>query len=68
VSDHAGFAVLVTVASDGTIFDRRRIELIDPGPQQRAGEQQCRHGLIHSGIEIIKLNGHILPAHIGERR
>ena len=29
VSDHAGFAVLVTVASDGTIFDRRRVELID---------------------------------------
>ena len=29
MSDHAGFAVLVTVASDGTIFDRRRIELID---------------------------------------
>lgn len=31
VSDHAGFAVLVTVASDGTIYDRRRVELIDEG-------------------------------------
>ena len=29
VSDHAGCAVLVTVAGDGTIFDRRRIELVD---------------------------------------
>lgn len=29
VSDHAGWAVLMTVARDGTIFDRRRIELVD---------------------------------------
>lgn len=29
VSDHAGWAVLVTVAHDGTILDRRRITLID---------------------------------------
>lgn len=29
VSDHGGWAVLVTVAHDGTLLDRRRIELID---------------------------------------
>src|SRR5689334_6399307 len=29
VSDHAGWAVLVTVADDGTVCDRRRVELID---------------------------------------
>jgi len=29
VSDHAGWAVLVTVALDGTLLDRRRIELLD---------------------------------------
>ena len=29
VSDHGGWAVLVTVAGDGTLLDRRRIELAD---------------------------------------
>lgn len=29
VSDHGGWAVLVTVARDGTLLDRRRVELID---------------------------------------
>jgi hypothetical protein len=31
VSDHGGWAVLVTVACDGTILDRRRVELVDEG-------------------------------------
>ena len=29
VSDHGGWAVLVTVASDGTLIDRRNVELVD---------------------------------------
>jgi len=29
VSDHNGWAVLVTVAGDGTLLDRRRVELVD---------------------------------------
>src|SRR6202166_3234424 len=29
ISDHGGWAVLVTVAGDGTLLDRRRIELVD---------------------------------------
>jgi hypothetical protein len=29
VSDHGGWAVLVTVAGDRTLLDRRRIELVD---------------------------------------
>jgi len=31
VSDHGGWAVLVTVARDGTLLDRRRVELVDAG-------------------------------------
>lgn len=31
VSDHAGWAVLVTAARDGTLLDRRRVELIGDG-------------------------------------
>ncbi len=29
VSDHGGWAVLVTVTRDGTLLDRRRVELVD---------------------------------------
>jgi hypothetical protein len=29
ISDHGGWAVLVTVAPDGTLLDRRRVELLD---------------------------------------
>lgn len=29
VSDHGGWAVLVTVGGDGTLLDRRRVELVD---------------------------------------
>jgi hypothetical protein len=29
VSDHGGWAVLVTVADDGALLDRRRVELVD---------------------------------------
>ena len=29
VSDHGGWAVLVTAARDGTVLDRRRVELVD---------------------------------------
>src|SRR6516164_11274745 len=31
VSDHGGWAVLVTAAADGTLLDRRRVELVDEG-------------------------------------
>jgi hypothetical protein len=31
VSDHGGWAVLVTVARDGTLLDRRRVELMGEG-------------------------------------
>ena len=29
ISDHGGWAVLVTVARDGTLLDRRRVDLVD---------------------------------------
>jgi len=31
VADHGGWAVLVTVTGGGTLLDRRRVELVDPG-------------------------------------
>lgn len=42
VSDHGGWAILVTVARDGTLLDRRRVELVDdalPGlPHHHEGQ------------------------------
>jgi hypothetical protein len=42
VSDHGGWAIFVTVASDGTLLDRRRVELVDdalPGiPHHHEGQ------------------------------
>lgn len=42
VSDHGGWAILVTAQSDGTLLDRRRVELIDdalPGlPHHHEGQ------------------------------
>lgn len=29
VSDHGGWAILITAAADGTLLDRRRVELVD---------------------------------------
>lgn len=31
ISDHGGWAILVTATSDGTLLDRRRVELVDDG-------------------------------------
>jgi len=31
VSDHGGWAILVTVTREGTLLDRRRVELVDQG-------------------------------------
>ena len=43
VSDHGGWAVLVTVARDGSLLDRRRVELVDdslPGlPHHHEGQR-----------------------------
>jgi len=36
VSDHGGWAVLVTVERDGTLLDRRRVDLVDEGQWPRS--------------------------------
>ena len=49
ISDHGGWAVLVTVARDGTLLDRRRVELVDdepagdsPSPRRPKGSRWTR--------------------------
>jgi hypothetical protein len=47
VSDHGGWAMLVTVAGDGTLLDRRRVELVDEDlpkiPHHSERARTCRH-------------------------
>ena len=42
VSDHAGWAVLVTVAGDGTLLDRRRLDLLDEGERREQAHEAKR--------------------------
>ena len=37
VSDHAGWAALMTVGADGSVLDRRRVELVDPADDTTEG-------------------------------
>jgi hypothetical protein len=54
VSDHGGWAVLVTVARDGTLLDRRRVELVDddlPGiPHHHEGQMLP----IDEGVALVE--------------
>jgi len=42
VADHGGWAVLVTVAPDGTLLDRRRVELVDEGLPKLPHHHECQ--------------------------
>jgi hypothetical protein len=42
VSDHGGWAVLVTVAPDGMLLDRRRVELVDEGLPKLPHHHECQ--------------------------
>ena len=42
VADHCGWAVLMTVARDGTFLDRRRVELLDPALPKLAHHHEAQ--------------------------
>ncbi len=42
VSDHCGWAVLATVTGDGTLLDRRRVELVDEGLPKLPHHQEAQ--------------------------
>jgi hypothetical protein len=53
VSDHAGWAVLITVAHDGTIVDRRRVELIDAGLPSMPHHHDAQALPVAEAVELI---------------
>jgi len=54
VSDHGGWAVLVTVARDGTLLDRRRVELVDQGLPKIPHHSEGQRLPIDEAVELVE--------------
>jgi len=54
VSDHGGWAVLVTVARDGTLLDRRRIELVDEGLPKLPHHSEGQGLPLDKAVELVE--------------
>jgi hypothetical protein len=54
VSDHGGWAVLVTVARDGTLVDRRRVELVGEGLPKIPHHSEGQRLPIDEAVELVE--------------
>ena len=54
VSDHGGWAVLVTVAVDGRLLDRRRVELVDEGLPTIPHHHEGQTMPLDEAVELIE--------------
>jgi hypothetical protein len=54
MSDHCGWAVLVTVAPDGRVVDRRRVELIDADLPRLPHHHDAQLLAREAGVELIE--------------
>jgi hypothetical protein len=54
VSDHGGWAVLVTVASDGSILDRRRVELVAEGLPKLPHHTEGQRLAIEEAVALVE--------------
>ncbi len=54
VSDHGGWAVLVTVARDGTLLDRRRVELVDEGLPKIPHHSEAQRLPLDKAVELVE--------------
>jgi hypothetical protein len=54
VSDHGGWAVLVTVGRDGTLLDRRRVELVDEGLPKIPHHSECQQLPLDEAVELVE--------------
>jgi hypothetical protein len=53
ISDHGGWAVLVTVSRDGTLLDRRRIELLDADLPRLPHHHDCQGLPLDEAVELV---------------
>jgi len=54
VSDHGGWAVLVTVARDGTLLDRRRVELVGEGLPRLPHHSEGQRLPLDKAVELVE--------------
>jgi hypothetical protein len=54
VSDHGGWAVFVTVAHDGTLLDRRRVELVAEGLPKIPHHSECQRLPIDEAVDLVE--------------
>ena len=54
VSDHGGWAVLVTVAPDGTLLDRRRVELVGEGLPKLPHHSEGQGLPLDEAVELVE--------------
>jgi hypothetical protein len=54
VSDHGGWAVLVTAAGDGTLLDRRRVELVDEDLPKIPHHSEGQRLPVHEAVALVE--------------
>ena len=54
VSDHGGWAVLVTMACDGTLLDRRRVELVSEGLPKIPHHSEGQGLPLDDAVELVE--------------
>ena len=54
VSDHGGWAVLVTVARDGALLDRRRVELVDEGLPKIPHHSEAQRLPLDEAVKLVE--------------
>jgi hypothetical protein len=54
VSDHGGWAVLVTAAPDGTLLDRRRVELVGEGLPKIPHHSEGQRLPLAEAVELVE--------------
>jgi hypothetical protein len=54
VSDHGGWAVLVTVSPDGTLLDRRRVELVGEGLPKIPHHSEGQRVPLDEAVELVE--------------
>ena len=54
VSDHGGWAVLVTAARDGTLLDGRRVELVDEGLPKIPHHSEGQGLPLDAAVELVE--------------
>ena len=53
-ADHCGWAVLVTIARDGTLIDRRRVELVAPDLPQLPHHHDCQGLPLPEAVQLVE--------------